>query len=208
MHKGRLEVICGPMFAGKTEELIRRVKRAAIAKQRIIVYKPAIDTRFGEGSIVSHASTSLEAATGVKPVVIDKKLPLELKDWKKYDVYAFDEIQFFHGDVLTNIITLHEMGKRVICAGLDLDSHGVPFSQGTSIPRKSQIQLLPELLARADEVVKVKAVCVVCREDANRTYRIIDTSEQVAVGGAESYEPRCLNCWHLGPSATKEPESQ
>jgi thymidine kinase len=188
MCKARLEVICGPMFAGKTEELIRRVKRATFAKQKILVYKPLIDNRYGLNSIISHASTDLEKTTGIKPKVIPEAGDaIGGCEYANSQVIVFDEAQFFADDLMIKTIQMmlaHK--KRVICAGLDLDAFGMPFGS------------MPKLLAMADEVTKLRSICAVCQNDANRTFRTIQTEGQVVVGGAEAYEPRCLLCWEQG----------
>jgi len=180
----KLEVICGPMFAGKTEELIRRVKRAALAEQNIRVFKPGMDYRYGVGRIMSHAKTDLEVATGIKPEpVFTQEEPLRL-DLDALDLVGFDEVQFFNTEWLEKEIDrLIGAGVRVICAGLDLDSFGKPFGA------------LPMVLAKADDVTKLKAICVICRSDANRTYRKVENKEVNFIGGTEAYEPRCQICW-------------
>lgn len=192
----KLEVVCGPMFAGKTEELIRRVKRVVLSDHDVSVYKPAMDTRYGASKIVSHAKTSLEKATGIKPIPLEDAglidlTPIKLGLSANTRLVAFDEAQFFEFQRLDAIINqLLDQGIRVLCAGLDLDSFGKPFGS------------MPLLLAKADEILKLKAVCVICGDDANRTYRkATDNTAVNFIGGSESYEPRCLECWLQGPDA-------
>ena len=180
----KLEVICGPMFAGKTEEMIRRVKRCVLAHQKVQVFKPSMDFRFGVDRITSHGKTDLEVATGVKPVAVSETDRLVIHD--DTQVVGFDEAQFFDRTWLQSIIEgLLKDDIRVICACLDQNTYGEPFGA------------TPDLLALADEVTKLKAICVVCQQDANRTYRERPFAENkaVEVGGMGLYEPRCLKCW-------------
>ncbi len=180
--RGSIELICGSMFSGKTEELIRRMRRAVIAKQKVQVFKPAIDTRYQIEKITSHNGLHFEAL----PV----NAANEVYDSLEADttVVAFDEVQFFDPDIVEVCETLAERGKRVICAGLDMDFRGVPFG------------LMPELMARAENVRKLHAICVVCGEEASRTQRLIDGEPAafddpvVLVGAAEVYEARCRHC--------------
>lgn len=176
---GRIEVICGPMFAGKTEELQRRIRRAVIGRQRALVLKPTIDTR-REG-VVSHADRELSEAT-VR--VVDPTIPREwIEDAIAFDVVAFDEAQFFDHriEVVTRQLALDH---RVIVAGLDTDSRGEPFGP------------MPRLMALADEVTKLSAVCVRCGRDASRTYRTArGQAGTVWIGAQESYEARCRPCF-------------
>lgn len=170
---GCVEVICGPMFSGKTEELIRRVKRAQIAKQRVQIFKPAIDTRYDETKVVSHSSQSITS----EPV--DRAIDIlhSLKDMTR--VVAIDEIQFFDEGILNIVKKLADRGHRVICAGLDLDYRGVPFGP------------MPMLLAMADNVQKVQAICTVCGAPATRSQRLSKNSDTVLLGEADTYEARC-----------------
>lgn len=180
----KLEVICGPMFAGKTEELIRRVKRCVLAHQRVQVFKPSMDFRFGVDRITSHGKTDLEIATGIKPVAVSDSERLIIHD--ETMLVGFDEAQFFDKSWLLSIIDgLLKADIKVVCACLDLNSYGEPFGA------------TPDLLAMADEITKLKAICVVCKKDANRTYREQPYVENkpVEIGGIGIYEPRCLKCW-------------
>lgn len=178
-NTGQIEVICGSMFCGKTEELIRRVRRAIIAKQTVQVFKPAIDDRFGVQTITSHTGQHHHA------VAVDSAraiLPLVGEDTT---VIAVDEIQFFDAKIVEVIDELAERGIRVICAGLDLDFRGEPFGP------------MPEILCRAEEVMKLHAICVVCGERASRTQRLVNNQPAryddpiIFVGASESYEARC-----------------
>lgn len=178
-HRGWVEVICGSMFSGKSEELIRRVRRAQYAKQKIAVFKPEIDNRYSEEAVVSHNGTSVHA----KPVP-------HSTDIFKYidgdeDVIAIDEVQFFDGDILKVIQHLADSGHRVIAAGLDQDFRGEPFGQ------------MPEVMAIAETITKLQAVCMVCGSPASRTQRLIDGRPAsyddpiILVGASEAYEARC-----------------
>lgn len=177
--RGRVELICGSMFSGKTEELIRRIRRAEIAQQQVQVYKPAIDTRYHEEQVTSHNGLGFKA----QPVSSARGILADLSP--ETTVVAIDEVQFFDLDVVYVCETLADQGRRVICAGLDTDFRGVPFGP------------MPDLMARAEEVNKLHAICVVCGEDASRTQRLINgrpaafDDPVVLVGAAEVYEARC-----------------
>lgn len=172
--QGMIEVVCGPMFSGKTEELIRRVRRAQIARQRVQIFKPAIDNRYDESSVVSHSSLMVEALPVNDAIEILHKL---------YDttrVVAIDEVQFFDATVVKVVEKLARRGVRVICAGLDQDYRGKSFGP------------MPELLALADRVDKVQAICTVCGAPATKSFRTTGDSEnQIVVGEAEAYQARC-----------------
>jgi len=176
MHQGyygSVEVICGPMFSGKTEELIRRVKRAQIAKQRVQIFKPAIDVRYDKEDVVSHSSQAIKA----EPVEKSVDILVKLKDSTR--VVAIDEVQFFDENIITVISKLSARGYRIICAGLDLDYKAQPFGpMGT-------------LLALADEVHKIHAICTVCGAPATRSQRLINDSSTVLIGEKEAYDARC-----------------
>ncbi|MFN8370013.1 MAG: thymidine kinase [Bacteriovoracaceae bacterium] len=167
--QGSLEVICGPMFSGKTEELIRRVRRAQIARQKIQVFKPMIDNRYDKEKIVSHSSLSIDSHPVNNPLEILTKLLDSTR------VIAIDEVQFFDQQIVKVILKLVRRGHRVIVAGLDLDYLGKPFGH------------MPELLALADEVTKVAAVCTVCGNKASKTQRLylddglLSTQEQILI---------------------------
>ncbi|MCJ7549711.1 MAG: thymidine kinase [Anaerolineae bacterium] len=176
---GSIEVVCGSMFSGKTEELMRRLRRATIAKQRIQVYKPALDTRYASKAIASHNGLQLNAI----PVQTSDEIR-RLVD-PDVGVIAIDEIQFFDNGVVALCNELAEMGHRVICAGLDMDFRGEPFGP------------IPQLLAIAEKVDKLQAICVVCGHAASRTQRLIEGKPAcyedpiVLVGASEVYEARC-----------------
>ena len=176
---GWIEVICGSMFSGKTEELIRRLRRAQIARQRIQVFKPAIDIRYAEKAIASHNGLQEQAI----PVSGSEAL-LEAVD-RTADVIAIDEIQFFDDGILEVCTYLADQGKRVICAGLDMDFRGQPFGP------------IPNMLSLAERVDKLQAICVVCGMPASRTQRLIESKPAyyddpvVLVGASEVYEARC-----------------
>lgn len=170
---GSIEVVCGPMFSGKTEELIRRVKRAQIAKQRVQIFKPAIDVRYDKEDVVSHSSQSIKS----EPVETAVEILIRLKDSTR--VVAIDEIQFFDEGIITVVSKLAARGYRVICAGLDLDYRAQPFGpMGT-------------LLAMADEVVKIHAICTICGAPATRSQRLSASKAQVLLGETDAYEARC-----------------
>jgi thymidine kinase len=171
---GSIEVICGPMFSGKTEELIRRVKRAQIAKQKVQIFKPAIDDRYHESDIVSHSSLTVEA------VAVADSLDIIKKVYDSTRIVAIDEVQFFDDKILKVVSKLARRGVRVICAGLDQDYRGRPFGP------------MPELLAISDQVHKVQAICTVCGALATKTHRKSnENNQQVFIGEFDSYEARC-----------------
>ena len=179
---GYIEVICGPMYAGKTEELIRRITRKDYAKRKYLVFKPKIDTRYSETEISSHNLRKIKAHC-----ISDAK---EIYDFLDDTIQAvvIDEVQFFNHDMVDVCNDLANKGLRVICAGLDLDFKGSPFG------------IMPEILAYAEKVTKLTAICVCCGEEATRTQRIIDGHPAydddaiVLVGAKESYEARCRKC--------------
>lgn len=171
---GSIEVVCGPMFSGKTEELIRRIRRAQIARQKVQIFKPAIDDRYHESQVVSHSSQSVEA------IPVKNALEILTKLLDSTRIVAIDEIQFFDAVILKVVKKLARRGIRVICAGLDQDYRGMPFGP------------MPELLAIADHVVKIQAICTICGGPASKTYRLAsENSQQVLVGEADLYEARC-----------------
>lgn len=176
-RRGRIEVICGSMFSGKTEELIRRLKRAKIARQRVEIYKPTIDTRYSEEDVVSHdhntiASTPVENSAGL----------LLLAD--EAEVVGIDEAQFFDDGLAEVCNTLANRGKRVIVAGLDMDYKGIPFGP------------MPALCAIAEDVSKVHAICVRCGGLAYVSHRIVDGDRRVLLGEQGEYEPLCRACYN------------
>jgi thymidine kinase len=178
-HTGRVEVICGSMFSGKTEELIRRVRRAIIAKQKVQVFKPEVDTRYSIKSVTSHDGQGFEAIPIANARDIFTRLHAETT------VVAIDEAQFFDSAIEYVTESLANRGVRVIIAGLDMDFRGEPFGS------------MPALLSRADEVQKLHAICMVCGEAASRTQRLVNGEPAryddpiILVGAEEAYEARC-----------------
>ncbi|MGO4210907.1 thymidine kinase [Terriglobus sp. 2YAB30_2] len=178
-HVGRLEVITGPMFSGKSEELIRRLKRAKIAKQRVACFKPDIDLRYHRTAIASHSEQTHDAAV-VTPTSERLKATLFEKDHiHEVDVIGIDEVQFFDEAVIPLVMELVHLGKRVILGGLDTTFANEPFGP------------VPNLMALADEVTKLSAVCMVCGNPAIHTQRLGQSQELVVVGAAGLYEARC-----------------
>ncbi len=175
-HSGWIEVITGSMFSGKTEELIRRLRRAQIARQHVAIFKPDIDNRFSDDHIVSHSRQQLES-TRVKSAA--EILPLA----KHVQVVGIDEAQFFDDGIVEVCRTLARQKKRVIVAGLEKDFRAQPFGS------------MPELIIDAEYVTKSLAICVICGNPAGFTQRLSNTGDQIQVGEAESYEARCRNCY-------------
>jgi thymidine kinase len=175
---GWIEVITGCMFSGKTEELIRRLRRAQIAKQKVKIFKPRIDARYSENSIVSHNEQSLPS------ILIDDIIEV-LKHSDDAQVIGIDEAQFFNEGIVHICNLLASKGKRVIVAGLDQDYTGKPFEP------------IPQLLATAEYITKQHAICVVCGNPADKTQRKTTESERVIVGAADIYEARCRKCHYI-----------
>lgn len=175
---GWIELICGPMFSGKTEELIRRLRRAQIAKQRVAIFKPKIDDRFSQNHIVSHSSLKLESHLVEKPGEI-------LENSYDAHVIGIDEAQFFDETLVGVCRKMANGGKRVIVAGLDKDYMGNPFGA------------IPSLLVEAEQVVKLLAICMKCGSPANFTQRVSQDKGQVVVGEADKYEARCRRCYEM-----------
>jgi len=178
-RQGWIEVICGSMFSGKTEELIRRLKRAKIAGQRVEVYKPKVDTRYDEKKVVSHDENHILST----PIAHSKEL-LELPD--DITVVGVDEAQFFDMDLPQYCQKLALKGIRVIVAGLDMDFKGVPFGP------------IPHLLAVSEYITKVHAICQHCGNLATHSYRLTAEENQVLLGEKDAYEPRCRHCYEMG----------
>lgn len=179
---GWIEVIVGCMFSGKSEELIRRIKRAIIANQKAIVFKPQIDNRYDLDKVVSHNGISIKA------IAINN--PKEIANYSKdYEVIGIDEAQFFNEDLIDIVEELANSGKRVIIAGLDQDFRGEPFG------------IIPNLMAIADSVDKLHAICVVCGAVATKSQRLVNDKPAsyddpvILVGSKETYQPRCRNCF-------------
>ncbi|MDD2332294.1 MAG: thymidine kinase [Candidatus Cloacimonetes bacterium] len=173
---GWIEVICGSMFSGKTEELIRRIHRADYAKQKYLVFKPIIDDRYDAKNVVSHSKMQAPAIPINTPSEIYTYLTEDIK------IIAIDEAQFFDESIVGICNDLADQGLRVIVAGLDQDYKGNPFGS------------MPQILAIAEYVTKNLAICVQCGNPANRTQRTIHRGEQILVGSVEAYEARCRNC--------------
>ena len=176
-RRGRIEVICGSMFSGKTEELIRRLKRAKFAKQRVEIYKPAIDTRYSEADVVSHDSHTISSTP------IDSSASILLFT-SEIDVVGIDEAQFFDTGLPAVCEQLANTGVRVIIAGLDMDFQGVPFGP------------MPALCAVAEDVTKVHAICVRCGGLAHVSHRIVPNAQRVLLGEQDEYEPLCRSCYN------------
>jgi thymidine kinase len=181
-RRGWIEVVCGSMFSGKTEELIRRLKRAKIANLKTEIFKPAIDVRYDEVKIVSHDENAILST----PVESSQTILLLAQD---VDVVGVDEAQFFDSGIVDVCEQLATRGIRVIVAGLDMDYTGKPFGP------------MPQLLAIADYITKLHAICVVCGNIANISYRKSASESQVLLGEKDHYEPRCRHCYHLKENA-------
>ena len=173
---GRIEVVCGSMFSGKTEELIRRLKRAKFAKQKVEIFKPSIDVRYSEQDVVSHDQNSIPST----PIDSSSSLLLLAGD---NDVIGIDEAQFLDNGLVDVCNQLAYRGIRVIIAGLDMDFKGVPFGP------------IPALCAIADEVTKVHAICVKCGSLAYISHRLVNSDKRVLLGETQEYEPLCRECY-------------
>ena len=176
MQKGNIEVICGSMFSGKTEELLRRLKRAQFAKLNIAVFKPQVDKRYDTQKVVSHDENTIQAIA-----VESTKDILRLAN--EAQVVAIDEAQFFDSELITVCSELANAGVRVIIAGLDMDFLGKPFG------------IMPELLAIAERVTKVHAICIDCFAVANHSFRMTDDKNLIQIGEKEEYKPLCRKCF-------------
>lgn len=179
-HPGRIEVITGPMFSGKSEELIRRLKRAQIARRRVLCFKPSLDVRYHKTAIASHSSQTLEALT---VATVDDLRAALFPVIDEVEVIGVDEAQFFDASILPLTMELMHRGKRVILAGLDTTFAGEPFPP------------IPDLMAVADEVTKLSAVCMQCGAPAIHTQRLGSSQSLVLVGAAGLYEARCRACF-------------
>nr|WGD73002.1 thymidine kinase [Bacillus subtilis] len=190
-QSGWLELICGSMFSGKSEELIRRVKRATYAKQEVRVFKPVIDNRYSEAAVVSHNGTSMTS------YAISSAADIWDHISESTDVIAVDEVQFFDQEIVEVLSSLADKGYRVIAAALDMDFRGEPFG------------VVPNIMAIAESVTKLQAVCSVCGSPASRTQRLIDGKPAsyddpvILVGASESYEARCRH-HHEVPGKSKK----
>lgn len=179
MHTGWIEVICGSMFSGKTEELMRRLRRAKIANQRVEIFKPSIDTRYDDTLIVSHDNNNIHST----PVSIAENILLYSNE---AEVIGIDEAQFFDENLPDVCSKLAQQGVRVIVAGLDMDFKGQPFGP------------MPRLMAMAEFVTKVNAICVRCGSPATFSYRLSESESTVLLGEKDLYEPRCRHCYNAG----------
>ncbi|MBV8206843.1 MAG: thymidine kinase [Acidobacteria bacterium] len=174
---GWIEVVCGPMFSGKSEELIRRLRRAEIARQRVQIFKPGIDQRYSDDHIVSHSELRIRSETVRDAAEVQSRLDL------RTEVVGLDEAQFLGAEIVDLVVRLADMGKRIIVAGLDTDYLGRPFHP------------LPELLAVADEITKTLAICMQCGNPAKHTQRLVESEDLIVVGAVGMYEARCRRCF-------------
>lgn len=181
---GSVEVICGSMFSGKTEELIRRMKRAQFARQTVEIYKPCIDVRYSEDKVVSHDSHSIPSTPIQSPAQM-----LELSN--DVEVVGIDEAQFFDNSIVEVVQTLANKGIRVIIAGLDTDFMGKPFGP------------MPALMAVAEDIQKVHAICVKCGSPANHSHRLSASEQLVVLGEKDIYEPLCRHCYNAAIESEK-----
>ena len=181
-HTGWIEVVCGPMFSGKSEELIRRLRRARIARKRVQVFKPRIDNRYSHEEIVSHADQRMasEVVDGAQDI-------LGILDWRT-QVVGIDEANFMGPALVEVAERLADSGKQVIIAGLDTDYLGRPFPP------------IPELLARAESITKTLAICMRCGNPAKHTQRLVESEDLIVVGATGMYEARCRRCFEAGIS--------
>jgi len=186
---GWIEVICGCMFSGKTEELIRRLRRAIIARQKVAIFKPRIDERYSKDHIVSHSELKIPSLVVETPQEI-------LEQSLESQVVGIDEAQFFNEELVPICQKLANMGKRVIVAGLDMDYRGEPFEP------------IPQLLAVAEYITKTNAICVICGNPAHFTQRKTHDAERVIVGAADIYEARCRNCFEPPKSSERNNTSK
>ena len=176
IRKGSIEIICGSMFSGKTEELIRRIERAKIAKQNVMICKPSIENRYDKDKVVSHDMKAIDCIA-----VGDATDIIEL--CKNKDVVGIDEAQFFNNNLVDVCNHLANKGVRIIIAGLDMDYEGNPFEP------------IPQLMAIAEDVTKVRAICIQCGDLANYSYRLVDEDNQILLGEKKEYEARCRICF-------------
>jgi thymidine kinase len=187
---GQIEVICGPMFSGKTEELIRRLKRAVIARRKVQVFKPHVDSRYDPEAVVSHSQQKMLST------VIDKPADVLARLAQDVEVVGIDEVQFLGPEIVPIVKDLADRGLRVIVAGLDQDYRGLPFEP------------MPQLLAEAEYITKELAICVVCGQPAGRSQRIVASEDQIHVGAQDAYEPRCRKDFSPEPRPATTPPQQ
>jgi thymidine kinase len=184
---GWIEVVCGPMFSGKSEELIRRLRRAEIARQRVQIFKPGIDQRYSEDHIVSHSDLKIHSVPVRDAADFEARLDL------RTEVIGVDEAQFLGMELVEIVVRLADMGKRIIVAGLDTDYLGRPFHP------------IPELLAVADDITKTLAICMQCGNPAKHTQRLVASEDLIVVGAAGMYEARCRRCFEPNLSKLQAP---
>ena len=177
---GWIEVVCGPMFSGKSEELMRRLRRAMIARRRVQVFKPVIDNRYSHDEIVSHGDIRMKSA-----VIAGASEILQMLDWRT-QVVGIDEANFLGPELIEVTRQLADSGKQVILAGLDTDFMGRPFNP------------IPELLAHAESITKTLAICMRCGNPAKHTQRLVESDDLIVVGAAGMYEARCRRCFEPG----------
>lgn len=189
-NTGWIEVICGSMFSGKTEELIRRLKRAQIARQRVQIFKPAIDRRYAEQHVVSHSAQRIVSEA------VDSAEDLFARVLPDTQVVGIDEVQFLGAPIVPVVQQLADRGLRVVCAGLDQDYRAQAFDP------------MPTLLAVSEFITKVHAICVICGNPANRSQRLVDVPGRVVVGGLGDYEPRCRRCYVAVPENEEQKPNQ
>ena len=185
-NMGWIEVVVGPMFSGKSEELIRRLRRAEIARQRVQIFKPAIDERYAANEIISHSGLGISSDNVTRAGEIMEKVQ------PRTEVIGIDEAQFLGDEVVEVCTKLANLGKRVIVTGLDTDFRGRPFEP------------MPRLLAVAEEITKLLAICVRCGNPAVHTQRLVESEELVVVGASGMYEARCRRCFEPNPALAKE----
>lgn len=183
---GWIEVVCGPMFSGKSEELIRRLRRAEIARQRVQIFKPGVDQRYADDHIVSHSDLK------IRSISVRDASDFEARLDPRAEVIGIDEAQFLGMELVDSVVRLADLGKRLIVAGLDTDYLGRPFHP------------IPELLAVADEITKTLAICMQCGNPAKHTQRLVASEDLIVVGAAGMYEARCRRCFE--PSLSKQEE--
>jgi thymidine kinase len=182
---GWIEVVCGPMFSGKSEELIRRLRRAEIARQRVQIFKPVIDQRYSSDHIVSHDDSRIHSDSAATAAEVAAKLDV------RTEVIGIDEAQFLGEGIIELVVRWADMGKRIVIAGLDTDYLGRPFHP------------MPELLAVADEIIKTLAICMQCGNPAKHTQRLIASEDLIVVGAEGMYEARCRRCFEPNLAAAE-----
>jgi thymidine kinase len=182
---GWIEVVCGPMFSGKSEELIRRLRRAEIARQRVQIFKPVIDQRYSSDQIVSHDDSRIHSDSASTAAEVAAKLDV------RTEVIGIDEAQFLGEGIVDLVVRWADMGKRIVIAGLDTDYLGRPFHP------------MPELLAVADEIIKTLAICMQCGNPAKHTQRLIANEDLIVVGAEGMYEARCRRCFEPNLAAAE-----